>query len=177
MVLTPFDWMVLVLVLFFSISGFMKGFIREVITLISHVAALVLSFKYYDQLFGYIKGAVPKGYEATGEVVSFVIIYVAVVFVMFLLEKLFTGTLKTLKLNILNRILGLAFGAMKGLFIASVIFIISVTFFPKSEKALSKSKSYPIVKRFSEVIVRLSSEKFRNNFINREFAKALGKET
>ncbi|MDF2594043.1 MAG: CvpA family protein [Clostridia bacterium] len=49
------DLVIIILVLFFSIIGYYRGFIKTVMTLLASVAALVLSFLVYPAVNGFLK--------------------------------------------------------------------------------------------------------------------------
>ncbi len=175
MVLTPIDWAVLGLAAVFGIAGLFRGFVREVFNIASHIVAIVATFRFYPQVYSFITPAVPKGYEAAGKLASALIIYLAVMTVFFVLEKMVRAVVKTLKLGFADRILGLAFGAAKGFLIATVLFILIVTFFPKAEEGMKNAATYPFLKRASRIVVNLSPSRFKNRFNSRSFPELLNR--
>ena len=169
MVLTPMDWVVIGLVAVFGVLGLLKGLIRELFSIASHVVAIVASFRFYPAVHSTIGGIFPKQYQPYGKFVSFILVYIVVLLVFFIIERMLLAVVSALHLKTLDRILGLAFGAAKGLLIATVAFIVVTSFFPSSEKAMEKGVTYPILKRTSAAVIQLSPGKFKHKFLSRGF--------
>ncbi len=167
MVLTPMDWITIGLVVIFGVLGLIRGFIREVVNIASHVVAIILAFRMHENATSFLLGVLPKQYHPYAKIAGFFIIYIAVLIVFFVLEKLIRNLLVMLRLKFADNLLGLVFGMAKGLLIATVIFILVTSFFPKTERNLRKGVSYPVLKKCSEIVIRLSPKDFRNKFLHR----------
>ncbi len=163
-----FDIISLGIILILTIAGIIRGFTKEIINLFGNIAAIFLSFKYYNALFQQLK-YVFESFPTGGKIACIVIIYIAVLFVFFVISVLIRGLLKVAHLTFVDRLLGGIFGFIKGVIIVSVIFIITVTFYPKSEKKIKNCITYPLVQGISETIIKLTPKDFRTKFFNRAF--------
>ncbi|BAT71519.1 membrane protein required for colicin V production [Thermosulfidibacter takaii ABI70S6] len=173
MVLTPFDFIVLGFILIFGILGLLRGILRELVNIVSHILAIIISFRFHPQVYNSLKSIFPKSYQGTGKVVTFILIYIAVLVVCFVIEKLIRIAIEKLRLGFVDRLLGFIFGALKGFVISVVLFIILVTFIPDMEKTLQKCLTYPLLKRGSDFVLQLSPQEFRDKFINKGLIKEL----
>ncbi len=174
MVLTPMDWLTIALTVIFGVMGFIRGFIKEALSILSHIVAIVLAFRFHPQVFNAIKGFIPKGYLVAGKLVAFLAIYVGVIILFAILELLLKTIISFFYLRFFDRVLGLAFGALKGLLAATVVFIAIVTFAPSTEKYLSRGVTYPVLKMSSKVVIQLSPKKFKDKFLNRNILQRFG---
>ena len=173
MVLTPFDMVVLGLVLVFGTIGLLRGAIREIVNFVSHIAAIIISFRFQPQVYNSLKNVFPPGYQGVGKVACFILVYILVLVVFFIAEKIIRAIIEKLRLGFVDRLFGFLIGAAKGFVIAVVLFIILITFIPNMEKKLNKCITYPYLKKGSEIIIQLSPKKFRDTFMNRAFLKAI----
>ena len=164
-----FDAITLGIILILTLAGIIRGFTKEIINLFGNITAIFLSFKYYNALFQQLK-YVFESFPTAGKITCIVIIYIAVLFVFFVISVLIRGLLKVAHLTFVDRLLGGIFGFIKGIIIVSVIFIIMVTFYPKSEKNIKNCITYPLVQGISETIVKLTPKDFRVKFFNRAFS-------
>ncbi len=131
------------------IQGFRKGFISQVIAIISIIAGVWLSVRFADGVCGWLCQYI-EGSEQVLKVVAFALIFVLVIAALFLVGKLIEGTIKLVMLGWLNRLLGVIFSLLKaGLIVGLVIMAFSSlneTFQFVSEETLSSSVLYPPLK-------------------------------
>ena len=94
------------------ISGITKGFIEQALALISLILGAWLAFKFSsavgDWLHPYLEVS-----ETVLHVISFTVIMIAVVVLLFLLGRLLTGITKLVMLGWMDRLLGLVFALLK----------------------------------------------------------------
>ncbi len=131
------------------VQGFRKGFISQVIAIISIIAGVWLSVRFADMVCGWLCQYI-EGSEQVLKVVAFALIFVLVIAALFLLGKLIEGTIKLIMLGWLNRLLGVLFSLLKaGLIIGLVIMAfcsLNDTFKFVSEETLSSSVLFPPLK-------------------------------
>ena len=100
-----FDVVVLILVAYGLISGFKKGFIVEVSGMIALGVGIIGAFKFSEILGNYLVIYIdwePKIIQ----IVSFVLLFIVIVYVISLLAKMLTKALKLILLGGINRLLG-----------------------------------------------------------------------
>ena len=137
------------------VQGFRKGFISQVIAIVSIIAGAWISFRFTSEasvwLAQYIQGS-----EQMLKVVSFALIFIAVLVVLALLGKLLEGAVKLVMLGWLNRLLGVVFSLLKaGLIVGLAIMLfcsLNNTFGIVNEEVLNESVLFPPLKNMAYTI-------------------------
>ena len=137
------------------VQGFRKGFISQVIAIVSIIAGAWISFRFTSEasvwLAQYIQGS-----EQMLKVVSFALIFIAVLVVLALLGKLLEGAVKLVMLVWLNRLLGVVFSLLKaGLIVGLAIMLfcsLNNTFGIVNEEVLNESVLFPPLKNMAYTI-------------------------
>ncbi len=145
-----FDIIILIILSYGLINGFVKGFIIEVAGIISLILGVTGSFKFASILEVYFNSYVdwrPKTIQAA----SFIILFVIIIYAVSLLAKMITKTLKIIALGMINRIFGGIFGLLKWCIILSSLVLVSqeineiITLIP--DKTLKESISYNLLEK------------------------------
>ena len=127
------------------VSGLMKGFIQQVVALVSLLLGAWLAFKFSNVVGEWLQPYFNVS-ETVMHVISFAVIMVAVVLVLFVLGKILTGVTKLVMLGWLDRLLGLVFALLlAGLLIGIGIVLfdtINVKFDLVDEAVLEESVLY-----------------------------------
>lgn len=151
---TP-DIIILICFLPAIISGIMKGFIEQAIALVSLILGAWLAFKFSTVVSGWLQPYFEVS-ETVLNVISFAVIMVAVVLVLFVLSKILTGVTKLVMLGWLDRLLGLVFALLKaGLLIGIAIILfdtLNVKFEFVEEKVLDESVLYAPIRDIAYVL-------------------------
>ena len=151
---TP-DIIILICFLPAVISGIMKGFIEQAIALVSLILGAWLAFKFSTVVSGWLQPYFEVS-ETVLNVISFAVIMVAVVLVLFVLSKILTGVTKLVMLGWLDRLLGLVFALLKaGLLIGIGIILfdtLNVKFEFVEEQVLDESVLYAPIRDIAYVI-------------------------
>lgn len=137
------------------IQGFRKGFISQVIAIISIIAGVWLSVQFASPVTAWLAQYI-QGSEQVLKVVSFALIFIAVAAGLAILGKLIEGTVKLIMLGWLNRLLGVIFSLIKaGLIVGLVIMAfcsLNNTFNFVSEETLSQSVLFPPLKNMAYTV-------------------------
>lgn len=146
-----FDIIVLCSLGIFGFLGLKNGLIDELATLIGFILAIMLSSSYYHIGTNIVMNLFRVN-ESFGAVIGFIMVFLAVYLACRLIAWALQSFIKMIKLEWLNKMAGLVFGAFKGFVImASIVWIISVFNDFDLEKNLSaKSVSYKILKDFTQ---------------------------
>jgi membrane protein required for colicin V production len=117
------DVVLIALLLFGLIRGFMKGLFVEVASLVALIAGIYGAIHFSDYVGDFLHSKFDWS-EKTLNIAAFAITFIVIVFVIALAGKALTKLADFAALGILNKILGGIFGALKIAFILSVILII-----------------------------------------------------
>lgn len=114
------------------IRGLSKGFIIEIASLVALIVGIWAAINFSDFLTSFL-GSKFDWNASYIPIISFIIIFVAVVIGIFILAKLIEKFVNLLALGLFNKLAGAVFGALKFAIILSVLFLIINKFDNKSE--------------------------------------------
>lgn len=138
------DFLILLPIAYFGYRGFRNGIISEVLSIIGIILGVFLTFQYMEEVSSYIQ----PFFDAEASYVPFVaalLIFIGTLIVVNLIAHLTQKVLETIHLNFLNRLAGLAFGALKCGIIISALLLMTAGFGIPSEQTRKESLSYPHV--------------------------------
>lgn len=164
------DIAIIILLLWGAINGFIKGFVIQSLTLVALVLGVWAGATFYESMGNYLANAFSVSVKLM-QVISFTLIFIAVLIGMFYLSKLLTNVLGKSVLGRLNRIGGVIFGIAKMAFIAS-IFIVIIHKFDRNHKLLTEestsgSKLYaPVSKIAPAIFPHLHLEEIKNGILH-----------
>ena len=145
------------------VQGFRKGFIAQVIAIISIIAGVWLSFHFATVVSTWL-GQYIQGSEQVMKIVAFALIFIAAIAVLALLGKLIEGAVKLVMLGWLNRLLGVIFSLLKaGLIVGLCIMAfcsLNNTFELVSEETLEASVLFPPLKDLAYTVFPYLKELF-----------------
>lgn len=131
------------------IQGFRKGFISQIIAIISIILGAWLSFRFASEVSVWLAQYI-TGSEQILKITAFALILTAVIIGLALLGKLLESTFELVMLGWLNKLLGAAFSLVKaGLLIGLAIMVfcsLNNTFSLVSEEVLKESVLFPPLK-------------------------------
>ena len=138
-----------------AIQGFQKGFISQVIAIISIIAGVWLSVQFASEVTVWLAQYI-QGSEQVLKVVSCALIFIAVIAGLALLGRLVEGTVKLIMLGWLNRLLGVVFSLVKASLIVGLIIMafcsLNNTFQFVSEDVLNQSVLFPPLKNMAYTV-------------------------
>ena len=138
-----------------AIQGFQKGFISQVIAIISIIAGVWLSVQFASEVTVWLAQYI-QGSEQVLKVVSFALIFIAVIAGLALLGRLVEGTVKLIMLGWLNRLLGVVFSMVKAALIVGLVIMafcsLNNTFQLVSEDVLNQSVLFPPLKNMAYTV-------------------------
>ena len=161
--MTGFDIAVLVLVGLGAITGFMRGFVQEVLALAAWVVSMVAIRQLHTPLS---EALVPHiGTESGAAVLAFAILLLVPYAIFKLLANRMGEASRNSVLGPIDRVLGFGFGSVKGMLIVVVAFSLLVLGYdtvwgPGGRPDWIKlSRSYPFVNAASEELVQMIAER------------------
>lgn len=137
------DFFILLPIAYFAWRGFMSGFINEILSIAGIILAVFLTFEYMHALSALFRPIFENPDHATvaSGVTIFVVTVAAVQGIAFLLQKF----LELIKINFLNRIAGLIFGALKSAIVVSAILLLLAGLNLPGDDTRQNSVSYPFI--------------------------------
>ena len=162
-----FDILVLVIFLLFLVRGIWIGFIRQISSLLAMLGGFLLAGYFDNDFYRFLLPYFSDSHTA------FLITYFLLFVVFFFLIKLLgLGLSKVMDVTLaiwFDRTVGGLFGVIKGIFVASLIFIVTTSYLSGSNKYLKKSIAYPFLSQSSKVILALIRDyDLRSYFIPKE---------
>lgn len=143
------------------ISGLRKGFIAQVVAIISIVLGVWLSVKSATLVGNWISQWIEASPQLIN-IISFAIIFIAVAVLLFTIGKLIEATIKIIMLGWLNKLLGVLFSMLKCILIIGFLIIvfeaINDTFGLVPESYLSDSLLYAPFRDIADSVFPLFKE-------------------
>jgi membrane protein required for colicin V production len=157
--MTWIDAALAVVLLFFIVTAFQNGFIRETISIAAAIAGVVLAGFFYQDLSDAFLGSIDN--ETTKNVVSFLIIFAGITILGQLVAILVHPAIVIMQLGIADQLLGAGFGALKGFVIVEALLILMVTY-PRydMDQRIDDSEFAPRVLKLSEPLLKILPSEF-----------------
>jgi membrane protein required for colicin V production len=137
---TVLDWVVVVIVTYSVVASVVRGFVREVLGLATLVAALLIAAWFHAPLGRVLAGFLRSENQAL--FASFVILFGATFLVGFVTIRLIRKLVKFASVEWVDRILGGAFGLVRGWLVAAVLFLALTSFGIGASAVRSSSLSH-----------------------------------
>ncbi|MFN8008766.1 MAG: CvpA family protein [Terriglobia bacterium] len=138
--LTPLDWVVLIVLAASMVGSFIRGFARELISLGAVAVGIALACWNYQRLASFFAPFVKT--EDIASFCAFVLIFVVTLLVGGIVSHLVRNFIRFVDLQWVDRILGLAFGLLRGCLVSSVLFMVLTTF-PIQIESVEKARFAP----------------------------------
>ena len=125
------DLVILIITVLSSAFGLWRGLIKEVLSLLTWIAALLVSRVYSEPLAGLMTGMIEN--DGIRYVSAFALLFVIVMMFGTFLNFLMSKLLKVTGLKLADRLLGAGFGVARGVIIVLVIMFIASMFVSETE--------------------------------------------
>jgi len=108
----------------FSIRGLLRGLIKEGFSLVGFFGGIVIGIKYNDLVYRIVNLHIE--HPVLHKIVGFVSVFIAFVFVTYIVGEIMHRLFRALALSTIDRLLGFAVGALEGFLLGGfTIFILS----------------------------------------------------
>ena len=131
MVFNQVDIAILIITVLSSAFGLWRGLIKEVLSLLTWIAALLVSRVYSEPLAGLMTGMIEN--DGIRYVSAFAILFFIVMMFGTFLNSLLSKLLSVTGLKLADRLLGAGFGVARGVIIVLVIMFIASMFVSETE--------------------------------------------
>jgi membrane protein required for colicin V production len=173
--MTGFDIAVLLLVGLGAVTGFIRGFVEEVLALLAWILSLVAIHYLHTPIADFL---IPRiGTDSGAAVLAFAILLLIPYAAVKLLGNWLGRASRNSVLGPIDRVLGFGFGAVKGILIAVVAFSVLVLGYdtvwgPHGRPDwITQARSYQFVNASSEALVKMIAER-RRQAVETEAAEA-----
>ena len=119
--LTLFDIIVIVVVGLSALAAMMRGFVRETLALVSWIGAAIVAFLALPYVGPLVRPVVAG--EALADGVAAALVFVAALIAFKILSGMVTRTVEGSAVSPLDKLLGLAFGAARGVFVLCAAYL------------------------------------------------------
>lgn len=154
---TGFDWVIVSLVGLLGIVGLLRGFTQEALSLAGWILAIVIVRLFHKDATIWLAPNV--GGEAAAAIIGFLVLFFGTVIVARLIAGAAGGFAKRSLLGPMDRVLGLGFGALKGVILGSALFLLaqfSTGLFDPDEELpdwLMQSRTAPLLSLSADAMV------------------------
>lgn len=157
-----FDIVVVTVVAFCLIGGGFRGLIREVSGIIGVVAGFCGANTYYMRLLPYAEQWFDS--SAVQHLICFFALFCVILILVGVVARLIRRLLRLVFLGWADRSFGICFGALKGILISTIMFILVTTFVPGSAGFLSDSRTAPYLARSADAVTVFVSRGMKTDF-------------
>ena len=167
------DYLLIAILLFSTLMSARKGFSREIIGLAAALVALVLGMWFYGLAGSFLLPWVSSARVAN--LIGFLLVVFAVLLCGGLLGWIVSRFLRTIGLSFLDRLLGAAFGLVRGLLIAMALLTAFLAFGPEVDSktvsaSVVNSRIAPWVLGASHAFVTIAPMELKSSF-RRQYAQ------
>lgn len=173
------DAIVLGVLLVSAVFAFLRGFIREVLTILGVAGGLAAAIAFGEKLLPYMQnwlgykpdakeaqmvgGVIPL--EAVAQALSYGSIFLIVVIILSIISHLLAGWARTIGLGAVDRTLGVIFGIARGVLVLAVLYLLPYLLFEDASKNwtwLKDSKTIVYIEATSKWLAGFLPDYVRN---------------
>jgi membrane protein required for colicin V production len=160
--MNPFDIIIIVILGYSLVRGIFRGLVKEVSSIIGVLGGFYAAYTYYSKLAKLIASLIRE--TAYLNILSFLIIFCSVLIIVGILGVIIKYLLNIAFLGWVDRIGGICLGLVKGILIASILFITLTAFLHKGSAFLKNSMLAPHVSWVSEKMAKVVSKEMKQDF-------------
>lgn len=122
LILTSLDYVIIGIILISVAVSFFRGFLKEAISLITWILAIFVSLKFSPRLSGMMHSLIQNA--TVRHVTASLILFVAVLILGAIINRLIHLLTHTAGLGLFDRLLGILFGATRGVLVVVVMLLV-----------------------------------------------------
>jgi len=115
------DIVVVVVVILFTVRGYLRGFINEIFSLFIIIMGLIISFLFYKPLSVILNEFVDNSDLAV--ILSFIVLFVFTSVVLIMIRNVLLNLIESLNFSDADSLLGLVIGMLKGALLCGMVMI------------------------------------------------------
>lgn len=137
------DFLIILPVAYFAYKGFTAGFIQEVLGIAGIILAVFVTFAYMKPVSAIIAPLFDGGDTPT--IIAGLILFIGTIAIVQAIGYAAKRFLEMIRLNFINRLAGLLFGALKSAIVISAFLWLFAGFNMPAEETRNESLTYPVV--------------------------------
>lgn len=126
-----FDWLLIAILVYSTVAAFLRGFFRELFSLVGLIAGILLASWNYptlaERLFNWLGISL-----ILADIAAFLLIVLTVMILCGLTGRLLSTTARTIGLGLIDRLLGAGFGLARGFLLGVTLMMAGAAFVPQS---------------------------------------------
>jgi membrane protein required for colicin V production len=143
--LNPFDWLLIVILAYSTISAFLTGIVMQLFSLGGLIVGILLASWNYQRLappLQHLLSPLCKASASTCNILAFLVIVLGIMLLAALAARFIRGAAHTLGLGVFDRLFGALFGLARGCLIGVALLMAAAAFLPQSTW-IAKSRLTP----------------------------------
>lgn len=161
--MTFFDFVVLTLVASSVVAGALRGIVRSLLTVAALIVGLVIAARGYGFAGSILRGLGVVETDAAANAGGFLLIVIVALAGGFFAGRLVTGGLRQVRLQWFDRLLGGAFGLLRGWFVCSILYL-ALTAFPVRISSVEEASTAPLLAQGAKLLGVFTSQEVRTRF-------------
>ena len=161
--MTFFDFLVLALIISSVVSGALRGIVRALLTGAALILGLLIAAQGYEAVGSILRGLKIVESREAANAGGFLLIMMAALVGGFLAGRLVSGGLRHVRLEWFDRVLGGAFGLLRGWAVCSILYL-ALTAFPVSISSVTEARTAPLLAQGAKVFGIFTSQEVRTRF-------------
>jgi membrane protein required for colicin V production len=159
--MTWIDAAIVITFIFFIVTAFTAGFIRETVAMAAAIAGAVLAGLLYDDVAETLLSSIDN--ETTAAVAGFLIVFFSIALIGQAVAMVMKPAANVMQLGIVDQLLGAGFGAVKAFVLIQVVLIVFVTY-PRYDldDKIDQSEFASVMLEASEPMVKVLPEEFES---------------
>ena len=152
------DVIIIIVVVIFCIKGFLRGFLKELFSVLIIVVGLIGAFLFYRALNGVMNTLIENGDLSL--ILSFAAIFVGITILLVIIRNTLLRFVDTLNFFDIDHVLGVVIGLFKGILIcgAALIFLYNHPVL-NLDRAIGRSTLFPLLARVFTALLSLLPER------------------
>ena len=160
--MNPFDILVSIIFGFCLIRGIFRGLVKELSSIIGVITGYYAAYSYYPHVAKFLSKWISV--VDYSRLIGFLVIFIGVFLIISILGVIIKYLMSIAFLGWTDRISGGIFGLIKGLLIASVLFIVFTTFLSKNASLVKDSVVAPHLSHFSTQMAKIVDKDMKHEF-------------
>jgi membrane protein required for colicin V production len=137
------DFLILLPIGYFAYKGFMDGFIQEVLSIAGIILGIFITFAFMEPMSAFFDAFFSS--PDTAAIVAGLTLFIGTIAIVQAIGYMIRKLLEAIKLNFINRLAGLCFGALKSAIVVSGFLWLFAGLNLPSDETRNGSLSYPYV--------------------------------
>lgn len=161
--MTVFDIAVLILLGTLGALGVMRGFVQEALSLLAFAGATLAVGFLHDDATQYLTAYIDDAHGTS--LLSYALIFIIAYFILRFIAGRVGAGVRNSVLGPIDRVLGMGFGIVKGLIIATLIFLLINLAYqfiyatPTVPEAIANARTYPLLNASSKALIDYIDER------------------